>query len=193
MASKHLDDTTLDRAQHGDRAALGALIRQHQDAVYACVARVLAGHAELVDDVAQDVFVKVLSALDRFDQCGRASFRTWVLTIAVRSSIDRLRSLGRDRARLAVVDDGTLEERSRSGDDPESTAAGRQLGRRVADAMADLSAEHRAVLVLRAYHDLDYSEIAEVVGLPEGTVKSRISRAREVLRRALAKGGENLE
>jgi RNA polymerase sigma-70 factor (ECF subfamily) len=131
----------------------------------------------MVDDLAQDTFVKVIRALGRFDRQGPARLSTWILTIATRTCLDELRR----RAQPEPLPDelpGVL--------DPEDRVAQNQLAQRVTRVIGELSPEHRAVLVLRAYHDLDYDEIALALAIETGTVKSRLSRAREVLRRALA-------
>jgi RNA polymerase sigma-70 factor (ECF subfamily) len=170
-----LDDITLARAQRGDRTAAHALIVTYQDRVYALVSRLLYRHGHLVDDLAQDVFLKVIRAIDRFDRQGPARLSTWILTIATRTCLDALGQLSR-RDQLG---NGWVAPPSSN---LERDVAHTQLTEHVTRALEDLPEDHRAVLVLRAYHDLDYDEIAEVLHIEPGTVKSRLNRARERLR-----------
>ena len=184
-ASREIDDFTLIRAQRGDRSAQAAVVRCYERRVGVLVARLLAGQPDLVEDVAQDAFIRILSNLDRFDRRGAARLSTWALTIATRVAIDRMR---RRRTERGVVDDRLEAPVETDPAGLENATARRALGRRVAAVMAELPDEHRAVLVLRAYHDLDYDEIAIALGLEEGTVKSRLSRARDALKRVLGGG-----
>jgi RNA polymerase sigma-70 factor, ECF subfamily len=174
-----LDAEVLRRAQAGERRAQGRIVERHQRAVYALVTRMLAPETAGIDDVAQDAFIKALRGLPGFDPAGPATLSTWILTITARTCIDALRR----RRRREPREDAVGEEPR--APDLEAGVAGEQLGARVAAAVAELPAEQRAVVVLRAYHDLDYPEIASALGIEAGTVKSRLSRARAALKRAL--------
>lgn len=179
-----VDAALLGRAQAGDRAAVTEVVRRLARSVHAMVARLAGARRDLVEDAAQDAFVKIVRGLHRFAPDGPARFETWALTVAARATIDRLRGLERRGRHLVALD--APPEGVAPGPSPERTAADRELGARVVAAMEALPAEHRAVLVLRAYHDLDYPEIAEATGLPIGTVKSRLARARAALKAAVA-------
>jgi RNA polymerase sigma-70 factor (ECF subfamily) len=172
-----LDDLTLARARAGDDAARAALVERYQRRLYALVARLMASRPELVDDLAQESFVKVLRALPEFDPRGPARLSTWILTVATRTCLDVL------RAKRPPVE--AIPESLASPSNPEDETAQRQMGRRVQAAMARLPEDMRAVVILRAYHDFDYDEIAAALGLELGTVKSRLGRARVALREAL--------
>lgn len=171
-----LDELTLRRAQRGDERAWRDLIDRYQQPVHALVWRMLVGRARhRVEDLTQETFVRVLRALPTFDLAGPASLSTWILTIATRLTLNELRRpeavgldhdpIGRDRA--------------------DADAERRRLGAAIAAGMATLPDAQRAVLVLREYHELDYAEIAKVLELDEGTVKSRLSRARAAMREYL--------
>jgi RNA polymerase sigma-70 factor (ECF subfamily) len=176
-----LDELTLARARRGDPSALSQLVKQYQRPVYALVARLLVGRRPAaVEDVAQEALIRVLKGIHRFDPKGPARLSTWVLTVATRTSLNALRV--RDREEPLDGQDG----RAAPAASPEQTAGDRERGRRIEAAMAALPEEMRAVLVLRAYHDLDYEEIAATLGLEVGTVKSRLGRARAALRSALS-------
>jgi RNA polymerase sigma-70 factor (ECF subfamily) len=181
--SSELDRRTLVAAQRGDRAARGAFIALYERRVTALVGRLLVSRPDLVDDAVQDVFVKLLTELHRFDPDGPARLSTWALTVATRQNLDRLRRLGTERRLLEA---GEADEHA--GPSGVRRLESLDLGARVTAAMAALPADHRAVLVLRAYHDLDYDEIAAALEIPVGTVKSRLGRAREALKRAI--GGQ---
>jgi len=172
-----IDDLTLARARAGDDAARSALVDRYQRRLYALVARLMASRPELTDDLAQDSFVKVLRALPDFDPRGPARLSTWILTVAARTCLDAL------KAKRPPAEE--IPASLAAASNPEDETAQRQLGRRVQAAMARLPEEMRAVLVLRAYHDFDYEEIAAALGVELGTVKSRLGRARVALREAL--------
>ena len=163
-------------AQAGDRLALDRLLRLHYDRVHA-VCRRIVGTSHDADDAAQEAMIRIVKGLRSFD--GRSSFGTWAYRIASNTALDELRKRRR-RPLLHVVDD--------DGDVPE--VADRLAERHVEaiverlsldDAIADLPDDFRAAVVLRDVADLDYSEIAEVLGVPIGTVKSRIARGRSLL------------
>jgi RNA polymerase sigma-70 factor (ECF subfamily) len=172
-----IDDLTLARARAGDDAARTALVDRYQRRLYALVARLMVTRPDLIDDLAQESFLKVLRALPDFDPAGPARLSSWVLTIATRTCLDAL------KARRPPAEDIPASLASTSN--PEHETAQRQVGRRVAEAMARLPEEMRAVVILRAYHDFDYDEIAAALGVELGTVKSRLGRARVALREAL--------
>ena len=172
-----LDDLTLARAQLGEAAARRAVVDRYQRRVHALVGRMLAGRPALIPDTAQEAFMKIFLGLPRFDSRRGARLSTWMLTVTTRVCLDVLRK----KALPAEEVPSSL-----SGDsDPEGEAAHRQLGRRVESAMARLPEDLRAVLVLRAYHDFDYDEIASTLDIEVGTVKSRLARARLALREAV--------
>ncbi|MCA1825313.1 MAG: RNA polymerase sigma factor [Myxococcales bacterium] len=161
-----LDELTLRRAQAGDDAACRALVERYQRPVFALISRTI-GHGPLVEDLAQETFLKAFRALARFDPAGRARFSTWLLTIAARLAIDhaRRREPAPDRPRLAA---GSAELRTA-----------------LAAAVESLPPDFRAAFLLREAHGFSTAEVAEALGVEEGTVKSRLSRAREALRQIL--------
>lgn len=183
-----IDELTLARARRGDSPALSALIKHYQRPVYALCARLLVGRgAGARDDVAQEAFIRVCRGVARFDPAGGARLSTWILTITTRTCLNAIRDGRRAAARETELDGGAAPP------DPERTAADRELGRQVEAAVAGLPEDLRAVLVLRAYHDFDYDQIAEAVGVELGTVKSRLARARAALRAALGHEETTLE
>jgi RNA polymerase sigma-70 factor (ECF subfamily) len=180
-----LDVSTLTRARRGDPAALAQLVRVYERPVFALVSRLLCGRSRAaVEDVAQEAFVRIIRNIDRFDPAGPARLSSWILTIATRVALTSLRGKRREEPLSLAADPVD------SDDSPEQITMDRQLTAQVSHAMAALPEPMRAVLVLRAYHDLDYPEIAAALDVDVGTVKSRLARARAALRDALDRGAK---
>ena len=175
-ATEPFDELALRRAQRGDERAWRQLIERFQVPVHALIFRMLAGRAKhRAEDLTQETFVRVLGALPRFDPAGPAKLSTWILTIAARLAWNELR-----RAEHAP-----LEHEPPASERTDASVERRRLGAAIAAGIAALPDAQRAVLVLREYHELDYVEIADVLELDVGTVKSRLSRARAALREHL--------
>ncbi len=174
-----LDVLTVARARRGEDAACRALVHRYQRPVFALLGRLLgpAGLDDAVEDLAQETFLRVFRALPDFRDDGPARLSTWILTIASRLAIDRLRRSGR----LTVPLDHPTARALPARDTADAAAVGRAL----VAAIADLPPEFRVVFELRVGQDLDHAEIAAALDLPTGTVKSRLSRARARLRAAL--------
>ena len=172
------DEQLVASANQGDRRALDLLLRRHYDRVHAVCVRI-AGATRDADDAAQEAMIRIVRALDRFD--GRSAFSTWAYRIATNAALDELRKRQR-RPQLHVVDadDGAGREA------PADELAHRRVDA-VADrlsieaALAELPEEFRVPVVMRDVGDLDYAEIAVELGVPIGTVKSRIARGRRML------------
>lgn len=178
-APAELDEVTLRRAQRGDADATRALVERYQGPVFALLGRMLGGvRRAAIEDLAQDTFLAVFAALPRFRPDGAARLSTWILTIATRRAIDELRR--RPPVPIAIDDIAPSRERA---DQP---AERRQLAAAIDRALADLAPPYRAAFVLRELHGLDYADVALVLGVDLGTVRSRLARARAALRAALA-------
>jgi RNA polymerase sigma-70 factor, ECF subfamily len=169
-------------AQGGDRGALDQLLRRHYDRVHA-VCRRITGHDADAADAAQDAMIAIVRHLDRFD--GRSSFGTWVYRIATNASLDELRR--RKRRAMPMSSDDDSDHARHDVADPDSGQRFDAVGDHMAldVALRALSDEYRLPVVLRDVADLDYAEIAAVLDIPAGTVKSRIARGRAALARAL--------
>lgn len=166
-------------AQRGEASARDDLARSCFRTAYSFALQ-LTGHRQDAKDLAQEAVIRVLRSLGRFDP-GR-SFTPWLLTI--------VRNLARDRARRAAHRlNRSLDESGQAivpgledpADGPEATAARRQLEQRVLAALLELPPAQREIIALRDYHDLSYEQIARVLGIPRGTVMSRLHRARRAL------------
>jgi len=180
----------VEQCRRGDAQAFARLVALHEGMVFNLAARLL-GDPEEARDVAQEVFLQVYRTLGRFE--GRSSLKTWIYRIVVNQSRNRRRWWRRRRKdrsfpldALTPSDEARLAERAPGPEGPQERLERRERARAVQSALLRLSFEHRAVLLLRAVEGLSCEEIAAALSLPAGTVKSRLSRAREALRRALA-------
>lgn len=176
------DADLVDRARGGDVAAFGRLVERHQDYIYNAVYH-LVGHEHDAEDIAQDVFVRAYSGLAGFE--GRAKFSTWLYGIMLNSVRSHWR---RERGRPALSLEGQDEDEDRDtdppadADGPEALGMRREQVRLVRAAIAELDEELREIVVLRDIRGLSYEELSEALGLPDGTVKSRLHRARQLLK-----------
>ncbi len=184
------DSSLVDGLQQGAEWAYEGLIERFQQPVYSLVSRLLWDPTDACD-VVQDVFLKIFRKIGSFR--GESSLKTWVYRIAVNEAHNHCRWSGRHRGHevgLESEDDNggaCRETLSSAGPSPYDYALDRERHRMVEEALAQLSPAFRSAVVLRDVEDLRYEEIAEILGLPLGTVKSRILRGREALRRQLEK------
>jgi RNA polymerase sigma-70 factor, ECF subfamily len=175
-------------AQGGDRGALDQLLRRHYDRVHAVCRRITGNEADAAD-AAQEAMIAIVRHLDRFD--GRSTFGTWVYRIATNASLDELRR--RKRRPTPISSDDDDEHHHNEAADPDSGQRIDAIGDHMAldTALRQLSDDYRLPVVLRDVADLDYAEIAAVLDIPVGTVKSRIARGRGALAEALSSHGGN--
>lgn len=175
---EEVDEETLVRAQDGDQKAFRVIVERYENQVFALFSRFFSSYdSQFLEDLAQETFLRLFRHIHRFRTDGEAKLSTWILTIATRLAIDEQRK----QKRLPNFED---ENRIEAPEylDPEACAETRLLAERIRKAVSHMNEEQRIVLILRAYHDLDYVEIASALGCDIGTVKSRLSRARKVLR-----------
>jgi RNA polymerase sigma-70 factor (ECF subfamily) len=167
------DDTLVERARHGDRDALELLLHRHADRIHAVCRRIVNDPHDALD-ATQEAMIAIVRGIRRFD--GTSRFTTWCYRVATNAALDELRRGGR---------------RPRPLDDPPNPGSARDATGGV-DARIDIDAalaalpsEFRVAVVLRDLCDLDYAEIATVLDIPPGTVRSRIARGRAALRAVL--------
>ncbi len=187
-----LNDQDLVReAVAGHEAAFTELIRRYQRPVFSLIYRMVRDR-ELAEDLAQETFVKVLNAIGSYRP--EYKFSSWIFKIANNAAIDQLRrreldTLSLDGSPHAQTADAVEATTLQIGDPRESQldeVANRELGSRIDAAIARLRPEYRSCIILRHVEGRPYEEIAEVLGLPLGTVKTYIHRARNELRILLA-------
>jgi RNA polymerase sigma-70 factor, ECF subfamily len=168
----------VEQSLRGDRAAFGQLMHRYTGAVYNLAYRML-GNVEDAEDAVQEIFLRAYTRLASFDRERR--FSTWLLSIGSNYCIDRLR---RRRYTWLTLDDMAFSLPSRDRG-PERSALEREQQAVVQRALQQLPDNYRTVTVLRYWNDLSYEEIAQVTGLTESTIKTRLHRARHMLAAAL--------
>ncbi len=161
-------------AQAGDRKALERLLRRHADRIHAVCRRITGNDAD-ANDATQEAMIAIVRGLDRFD--GRSAFSTWAYRVATNACLDELRRRRRRPEPTADEDLDALGRTSSPNLDVETVGDRADIDA----ALGTLAPEFRAAVVLRDLVGLDYAEIADVLGVPAGTVKSRIARGRAAL------------
>jgi len=181
---------TVRRCMDGDSGAWAELVRTHHRRVYGLCYR-FTGNPTDAEDLTQDVFLKIYSNLGSFDM-GRGSLQVWITTMTRNLLVDNFRRSKNLRATGSLDDGWESAEELKPIDrlvtrdpSPHEMAARKELEKMVQQALAHVSVELREAVILRDLQDMDYKEIAQVLGIPEGTVKSRISRGRAELARLL--------
>ena len=178
------------RCMDGDSGAWAELVRIHHRRVYGLCYRFTNNSAD-AEDLTQDVFLKIYSNLASFDMA-RGSLQVWITTMTRNLLVDNFRRTRNQRS-TDSLDAGwdeadelrPIDRLTASGPSPHEKAAQKELAKMVQGALAKVSIELREAVILRDLQDMDYKEIAQVLGIPEGTVKSRISRGRAELARLL--------
>jgi RNA polymerase sigma-70 factor, ECF subfamily len=188
----HIDDSILVRQfREGDMRAMERLIVKYQDRIYNTVVRICGNRDDAVE-LTQDAFVKVLESIGSFE--GKSAFYTWLFRIAVNLTINHCRrrirtsteplevsltgrSIAASGLRAMLSDDGSP--------DPARLAIDKEMRELVLKALQQLDSEHRSIVVLRDIEGMSYIDISETLGIEMGTVKSRLSRARTMLREIL--------
>lgn len=170
------DELLLARAARGERDALDRVLRGEEARIYA-ICRRMTGHDADARDATQEAMLAICRGLPGFDR--RSSFRTWVYRVTTNACLDELRRRGR---RPMAVDTSSPSGPVATARGPEDAITARVT---LDAALARLLPEFRAAIVLRELCGLDYAEIAEVLAIPPGTVRSRIARARAALARDL--------
>ena len=178
------------RCLDGDSGAWAEMVRTHHKRVYGLCYR-FTGNVADAEDMTQDVFLKIYSNLASFDTA-RGSLQVWITTMTRNLLVDNFRRTKNQRA-TGSLDDGwesaeelkPIDRLTSKGPSQHEQAAQKELSAMVQNALARVSIELREAVILRDLQDMDYKEIAQVLGIPEGTVKSRISRGRAELARLL--------
>lgn len=173
-------------ARSGDEAAFEQLVRLHEKKVYNLCLR-LCGDPEDAAEAAQDAFLALWRSLGSFRE--DAALSTWLYRLASNACIDLLRRNKRTVEGVSLDDEELRLEVRDTAPTPEQHVERQETLRAVREGLSTLPPEYRQVLVLRELHQLSYAEIADIASLEVGTVKSRISRARQLLRNYLAASG----
>lgn len=186
------DRELVERARSGDSSAFEALVLTYQQRVYNLTLR-MTGNEDDAFDLSQEAFIKAWKGLDTFQF--ESSFSTWLYRLTSNACVDFLRAQKRRRTvSLTTEDDGGNEVQLEITDpapNPEQAALAAEQRQLLADAMNALDKESCEIITLRVINELSYGRIAKVLGVKEGTVKSRLSRAREKLKKKLLQIGNN--
>lgn len=186
-----LDHALVERFKSGDATAFDQLVSRYWARIYAMVSQLLRNHQD-AEEVTQDAFIRAHRGLGNFR--GESAFSTWLYQIATNLARNRYwywwrrkrdQSISLD-APLGADNEGTIADLLPAEQEtPEDATVTQEFVHRVAECMDELSEKHREILILRNVQNLAYEEIAEILGISVGTVKSRIARARESLRERL--------
>ncbi|MBP8605753.1 MAG: sigma-70 family RNA polymerase sigma factor [Phycisphaerae bacterium] len=190
--TKSFDDITLVRqCQRGDSKAMDCLILKYQDRIYNTILKICQNRDDAAE-LTQDTFVKVLESIQSFS--GRSSFYTWLFRVAVNLTLNHCRKRFKTTAvSLDAANEHFEKDKERlvsmladpNGPDPAEIAQQKELAQIVVNLIGQLPQDFRVVLVLRDIEQMGYAHIADVLELEIGTVKSRLSRARTLLRELL--------
>lgn len=182
----------VERLKRRDEAAFNVFMRAYKDKVFSLVLRMLGSRAE-AEDLTQEVFITVFRSIESFR--GDSKLSTWLYRVAVNHCKNRVKYLDRrGRKTSTEIDDAPEAAVSRGGpvtsrvDRPDEATEGVELQEKIRAALAAIDHDHRELIILRDLEGLAYEEIVQITGLPDGTVKSRLHRARAALRDALQRG-----
>lgn len=192
MAVHHLDAELVRRFKGGDTAAFTAIVERYQDRVYSQCLRWL-GDKTLAEEVAQDVFLALYRSLERFR--GDARLSTWIYRVVInhcknkrmyrnRRHLDRHEPL--EGTRAGSDEDGPVRQLPHHGPGTDEATWANEAEQIVQEGLMRLDEEQRQIILLRDIQDLSYEQISEILGLPRGTVKSRLHRARAALASVLS-------
>ncbi len=177
-------DTLIQRCLAGDQAAWEQVVRTCRRRVFN-IAYKFTGRHDLAEDLTQDVFVKIFKSLDTFDR--RANFQTWLVSVSRNLCIDHYRSVRKERESIdRDVDPGDLAPVAPTTS-PYAALEATDRAVLLRRGLRELAPSLREAVVMRDLQELSYQEIADKLGLPEGTVKSRINRGRNELARQISR------
>ena len=182
MLAEGMDDAEcVKRAQRGDVDTFEVLVRRHEKAIFNLAYRLLGNYDEAAE-VTQDVFLSAFKSIHQFR--GEANFSTWLYRIGLNHASTRRKSLNSTQRRQLPLD-GT-EMITNGTIDPAKNLEDKETQHRVQQALNSLDAEDARIILLRDLQDIPYDDVAEILDIPVGTVKSRLHRARKALRTRLA-------
>jgi RNA polymerase sigma-70 factor, ECF subfamily len=175
------DEVLIGRIASGDRLAMQVLFARHHVKVYRFVLRLVRNESS-AEDLISEVFFDVWRQAGKFE--GRSAVSTWLLSIARFKALSVLRRRSEDE-----LDDETASAIEDQADDPEVALSKKDKGAALRECLTDLSPEHREIVDLVYYHEKSVAEVAEIVGIPEATVKTRMFYARKKLSELLKERG----
>ena len=178
------DRELLKRCLGGNNAAWETLLKYHNRKIYNLCYR-FTGRAVEAEDLTQEIFIKVFQTLRTYDEA-QGAFTVWLNRVARNHLVDHYRRTKKDRVTSSLEDEaGVMDRRPDSGPPPSDRVETREQRESLQAALDQLSPDLREAVILRDLNDLDYEEVAAVLRVPQGTVKSRINRGRLELAKAL--------
>lgn len=182
MAPKTISDAAcVRRLQRGDVDAFEILVRRHEKAIFNLVYRMLGDYDDAAE-ISQEVFLSAYRAIGQFR--GDANFSTWLYRIALNHATTRRKSTNSRQKRLVPLDGSEMIDEAQIG--PSESLEKKELRERVQRALNELEPEDATVILLRDLQDIPYEDVARMLEIPVGTVKSRLHRARQALKARLA-------
>ena len=176
------------RCQNGSAAAFAELVDRYEKPLFAYIYRLSCATTDLEpEDITQDIFLKVYKNMNNFKQLQGACFSTWLFTIARNHCIGLMRKNKNDKRSKALEDNAMTYLTDRQSANPHKTVSEKEVAANVATAVTTLPEQFRGALILRYYQDMSYSRIAQIMQCNEGTAKSRVARAKQMLSKLLDK------
>jgi RNA polymerase sigma-70 factor (ECF subfamily) len=175
------DAACVRRLQRGDTGAFEVLVQRHERTIFNLVYRMLGDYDDAAE-TSQEVFLSAYRAIGQFR--GEANFSTWLYRIALNHAASRRKSASARQKRLVPIDSADMVDDGQVG--PAESLEKKELRESVQRALSELDAEDAAVILLRDLQDVSYEDVAHVLKIPVGTVKSRLHRARQALKARLA-------
>ena len=186
MNDLELDAQLVERCLNGDESAWEDLVKAHTRRVYAICYRFTSKESE-AQDLTQEVFLRVFKSVKSF-RAGEGSFAVWLTRLTRNLLIDNYRRTKMERVTDSIEDQlAVMENRTARDGRTDAILAGREASEVLQGALAKLSPELRETVILRDLEEMEYREVAQILGVPEGTVKSRLNRGRSELARILRK------
>ncbi len=177
---------TIVRCQNGSETAFAELVQRYERPLFAYVYRLNCTTADRQpEDIVQEIFLKVYQNIHNFKELPGACFSTWLFTIARNHCIDLIRKKKTDGHSKGAEDKAMTHLADQKFANPRKAASQKEVAERVAIAVAELSEPSRSAFILRYYEDMSYAKIAQILQCNEGTAKSRVARAKQMLIRLL--------
>lgn len=194
MQKSNNEKNLLKKAKNGDIEAFELLVEDYQKKAFNVAYRMM-GNSEDANDLVQEALIRIFKSIKNFKE--QSSFSTWVYRITTNVCLDELRRR-KNKFTISIdedikLEDGNVKRQIESeGPTPEELLESKEIRDIVTRAIGELADEHKTVIVLRDIHGFSYYEISNIIKCPEGTVKSRINRARKALKEILKKQKELL-
>ncbi len=179
---KEISKEILSECQNGNVAAFAKLVQRYERPLFAYVYRLGCGTVDLEpEDIVQEIFLKVYQSINDFKHLPGACFSTWLFTIARHHCIDLMRRKKKDAYKKEFKDKAMNDLPDKRLANPQQTTLQKENAARISMAVEELFEPFRSALVLRYYEEMGYNEIAQVLHCNEGTAKSRVARAKQML------------